>query len=58
MKKMKYFYNDKNILDLDINNNIDSNIKLYIENNSGTSKNKYTGIFKDKNLVFVVAESF
>ena len=33
-------------------------IKEYIDNNPGTSKNKYTGIFKDKNLVFVVAESF
>lgn len=57
-KEDEIFLYDKNILDLDIDNNIDSNIKLYIENNSGTSKNKYTGIFKDKNLVFVVAESF
>ena len=57
-KEDEIFLYDKNILDLDIDNKIDSNIKLYIENNPGTSKNKYTGIFKDKNLVFVVAESF
>ena len=37
---------------------VDYNLKEYIDNNPGTSKNKYTGIFKDKNLVFVVAESF
>lgn len=52
------FIYDKNILDLDLDNNLDSNIKLYIESNNGTSKNKYTGIFENKNLIFVVAESF
>ena len=52
------FIYDKNVLDLEFDNNLDDDIKLYIENNSGTSKNKYTGIFKDKNLIFIVAESF
>lgn len=52
------FIYDKNILDLDIDKDLDSNIKLYIESNTGTSKNKYTGIFENKNLIFVVAESF
>ena len=37
-KEDEIFLYDKNILDLDIANNIDSNIKLYIENNPGTSK--------------------
>ncbi len=49
---------DKNTLNLAFDTNIDSNIKQYIENNPGTRKNEYTGIFKNKNLIFVVAESF
>lgn len=49
---------DRNILDLEIDNDVDNNIKLYIENNYGTKKNEYTGMFKDMNLIFVVAESF
>lgn len=49
---------DRNILNLEIDNDANSNIKFYIENNYGTKKNEYTGMFKDMNLIFVVAESF
>lgn len=49
---------DRNILNLEIDNDVNNNIKLYIENNFGTKKNEYTGMFKDMNLIFVVAESF
>lgn len=49
---------DKNILDLKYDNKLDNDIKDYIENNKGTSKNQYTGYFKDKNLIYIVAESF
>lgn len=52
------FIYDKNVLDLEFDDNLDNNVISYIENNPGTSKNKYTGIFKDKNLIFIVAESF
>lgn len=57
--KEEVFIYDKNILDLDLsNNNLNSDIKKYIENNPGTSQNKYTGLFENKNLIFIVAESF
>ena len=53
----EYGYNN-----LDLNLDIGSgNIKVindYIKTELGTKKNEYTGIFRDKNLVFVVAESF
>lgn len=49
---------DKNTLDLKYDNKLDNDIKDYIENNKGTSKNQYTGYFKDKNLIYIVAESF
>lgn len=54
------FEYDYNNLDLDLPFG-DRNVKIindYIKSESGTKKNKYTGIFGDKNLVFVVAESF
>ena len=59
--------NSEELFDYDYNNlelNLDSgsgNIKTinnYIKSESGTKKNKYTGLFEGKNLVFVVAESF
>lgn len=57
--KEEVFIYDKNILDLDLsNNNLNSDIKKYIEDNPGTSQNKYTGLFENKNLIFIVAESF
>ena len=33
-------------------------INQFMNNETGSKKNKYTGMFKGKNLVFVVAESF
>ena len=33
-------------------------INKYIENNIPTKKNIYTGLLKDKNLIFILAESF
>ena len=35
-----------------------TDIKKYIEDNPGTSKNKYSGMFENKNFIFVVAESY
>lgn len=53
------FVYDKNILDLDLDSDkLNKDIKKYIEDNPGTSKNKYSGMFENKNLIFVVAESF
>lgn len=50
---------EKNTLDLDLSDkNLDSSIRKYIENNPGTSKNEYTGLFDGKNLIFIVAESY
>lgn len=50
-----------NILDLNLsetNNNNINKINNYITNSSPTNKNKYTGLFKDKNLIFILAEGF
>lgn len=50
-----------NILDLNLsetNNNNINKINNYVTNSSPTNKNKYTGLFKDKNLIFILAEGF
>lgn len=52
-----FSYGD-NKLNLKLDSNLSSVVKEYIENNQGTKKNKYTSIFEDKNLIFIVAESF
>ena len=54
---------EKNILDLDFENvqsgNSDiNNITSYIQNDTGTYKNEYTGMYKGKNLIYIMAESF
>ena len=56
---------DYNMLDIDFNklieNEQDENIKeihTYISKQEPTKKNEYTGLFKGKNLIVVVAESF
>lgn len=44
-----------------INNEDNSTIKSvlnYFKNSEATNKNEYTGMFKDKNLIFILAESF
>ena len=51
---------DYNNLELDFrsgNNNINK-INDYIKLESGTKQNRYTGMFKGKNLIYIVAESF
>lgn len=59
-KEQKY-----NKLEIDfeklINQTTDSQIKTvysYFENESPTNQNEYTGIYKGKNLIFILAESF
>lgn len=49
---------EDNTLDLEIDEKTPQIIKDYIENNNGTKKNEYTGIFENKNLIFIVAEGF
>ena len=49
-----------NILDTDFTNLSKKNEKLakFFMNEKATNKNEYTGIFKNKNLIFITAESF
>ena len=56
--KEDIFKYEDNILELDLNKKTPQIIKGYIENNPGTKKNEYTGIFEGKNLIFIVAEAF
>jgi len=51
----EYEYNN---LDIDFSKGNNSIINNYMINDSGTKKNKYTGIFEGKNLIYIVAESF
>lgn len=57
-----YSYNNLDIdFDTLISNESNNNIKTihnYMKNNPGTLQNEYTGIFKDKNLILFMAESF
>ena len=54
-----YEYNE---LDLDFekttSNKTIKQINEYIQNDQGTQKNEYTGMFKDYNLIYITAESF
>lgn len=55
----KVNYNERNVLDLDLTDKkLNDKIKKVLESNPGAGKNSYTGYFKGKNLIFVVAESF
>ncbi len=54
---------DYNVLDIDFSSLKSNNpdIKLinqYMDNDIGTKQNKYTGIFKGMNLIYITAESF
>ena len=54
------FEYEDNITELDLSST-DGNIgkiNEFINNETGTKKNKYTGMFKDMNLIYIVAESF
>ena len=62
VNKTKYEYNNLNI-DFDglIANSDDDTVKdmsEYFKNESGTLKNEYTGLFKGKNVIIFMAESF
>ena len=49
-----------NVLNIDISNN-NGNIGVinrFVRNESGSKQNEYTGMFKGKNLIYIVAESF
>ena len=58
-KKKDYGYN---ILDLNLNsettNNEIKSLNNYISNKEASKKNKYTGMFKGKNIIFILAEGF
>ena len=53
---------EPNKLDLNLDKDTSSSsikkINVYVANDSGTMKNEYTGMFKDKNLIFITAEAF
>ena len=51
------FEYDYNLTELDFNTG-NSIIDNYMKSEIGSKKNRYTGMFKDKNLIFIVAESF
>lgn len=51
-------YNIMNIKFEKSNNDEINEINEYIKNIEPTEKNIYTGLFKDKNLIFILAESF
>ena len=46
-----------NKLDLDFNS-VDEKISSYLSNREASNKNDYTGIFKGKNLIYILGESF
>lgn len=52
------FEYDYNVTDIDFDKGNNQTINSYLKNESGSKQNKYTGMFKGKNLVFIVAESF
>lgn len=62
-KEKKYEYNNLNIDFQGLKDNVGSNSIIgqmteYFENEEGTLQNEYTGMFKGKNLVVFMAESF
>ena len=52
------FEYDYNKTELDFNKGNNVTINNYLKGEIGTKQNKYTGMFKGKNLIFIVAESF
>ena len=61
--EVKYDYNINNNIDFNklISNESNNTLKSmheYFNSDSGTQKNKYTGYFKNKNLILFMAESF
>ena len=60
IKKVKQEKTDGeyNYEDVDFDKGNSKIINEFMKNETGTKKNEYSGIFKGKNLVFIVAESF
>jgi len=56
MEDDSVFEYDYNTLDIEFVGN--SKIDKYMQNDTGTKQNKYTGMFEGMNLVYIVAESF
>ncbi len=60
--EVKIEYNTTDIdFDKLINDETDDKIKsmhVYFKNTASSNKNEYTGMFKDKNLIFITAEAF
>lgn len=60
--EVKIEYNTTDIdFDKLINDETDNKIKsmhVYFKNTAPSNKNEYTGMFKDKNLIFITAEAF
>ena len=60
--EVKIEYNTTDIdFDKLINDETDDKIKsmhVYFKNTAPSNKNEYTGVFKDKNLIFITAEAF
>ena len=60
--EVKIEYNTTDIdFDKLVNNETDEKIKnmhIYFKNADASNKNEYTGMFKDKNLIFITAEAF
>lgn len=57
----KYSVSDYNILDTKFpktKNKEINEISSYLQNSVPSNKNEYTGLFKDKNLIIILAESF
>ena len=52
------FEYEHNITDIDFDKGNNATINSFMKNETGTKQNKYTGMFKGKNLIFIVAESF
>ena len=55
--EVQYDYNIMDIEMTSLNEDINT-INQYILNETGSRKNQYTGMFKDMNLIYIVAESF
>ena len=49
---------DINFQDKQSNNKNINNINTYVQNQTPTNKSEYTGMFKGKNLIFILAEGF
>lgn len=52
------FEYDANILNIHFDKGNDPVINKFMKNDPGTKKNRYTGIFKGKNIIYITAESF